>query len=64
MSKSQIVKGSTVRLRPDVKHHVCPPDRENNKTAVVFAVLSEGRLHLEQDLVGCKWWNVTDVELV
>lgn len=58
-----IAAKSVVRLRSTVKNHECPEGRVDNKTAVVRAVLTEGRVWLEDDLVGCQWWNIDDLEL-
>lgn len=56
--------GQTVRLKSTVKHHTCPAGRDNHRTAVITAVLPAGGLFFGEDLRGCKWWNVVDVELV
>lgn len=62
-ARTVIAKNSVVRLRSTVKHHECPEGRVDNKTAVVRDVLSEGRVWLQEDLVGCQWWNLDDLEL-
>ncbi len=58
-----IAENSVVRLRATVQNHECPEGRVDNKTAVVRSVLSEGRIWLKEDLAGCQWWNIDDLEL-
>ena len=57
-----IKAGSVVKLKPSVRH-ICPEGRDDNLTAKVRAVLSEGRLVMAEDLRGCKYWNANDVDI-
>lgn len=57
--------GSTVKLKPSVKHD-CPKGREDNNSAKVLSFLDdiEGGVYLDRDLHGCKYWNVQELELL
>lgn len=59
----RIAAKALVKLKAERQPHTCPEGREDNATATVLAILSDGRLHLSQDLHGCRWWNIDDVEL-
>jgi hypothetical protein len=61
---TNIVLGSEVKLKASVKNHICPVGRENNKTAKIANIINGNELMMDQDLQGCKWWNIEDVELV
>ncbi|MDU8350604.1 hypothetical protein RYA05_01725 [Pseudomonas syringae pv. actinidiae] len=64
MSNQALIKeGSTVKLKASVRHVRCPEGREDNHSAKVRTVMSDGRLMMDQDLRGCKHWNIEDVEL-
>lgn len=39
----------------------CPEGREDNRTAEVWAISSNGAVHFNRDLRGCRHWNVDDV---
>jgi hypothetical protein len=60
----------TVKLKPEVlakSHHFCPEGREDNSTSVIVSFLTgqyDGGVYLQFDLHGCKYWNVSDLELV
>lgn len=60
-----IKPGDIVRLKRGVTSS-CPVGRDNNVMAQVKTLLPdvEGGLFMEQDLRGCRYWNVADVELV
>jgi hypothetical protein len=58
--------GDSVRLRKGIKAK-CPEGRENNKTARIEAKLDDyanGAVKLDRDLVGCRYWNVEDLEVI
>ena len=59
-------EGDTVKLSLSVKNHECPEGRDDNSTAVIRATYGEdGRCcHLDQDLHGCRFWNMDDLEPV
>lgn len=63
--QTQIMPGDVVRLKADVTH-TCPPGREDNETATVRTRLQdvEGGLMMAEDLRGCRFWNVADLEIV
>lgn len=62
--------GDTVELKPMSHagmHHVCPEGRTNNVSATVRAFMGEdcpGGLVMDQDLRGCLYWNINDVQKV
>lgn len=45
---------------------LCPPGRENNKTAKIlrFLVGIDGGAVLDRDLHGCKFWNIDALSVV
>lgn len=61
-----IKEGVIVRLKPSVNWHGCPEGRIDNKTAKVLHVYGEerDRVMMEQDLEGCLFWNMNDLEVV
>lgn len=58
--------GSTVRLSKD-SNHTCPKERDNHRTARIVGHLrsiGEGAVLTDRDLRGCRYWNISDLELV
>jgi hypothetical protein len=61
--KPHIKKGVEVSLLPEIKlSFTCPEGRYPNLTAVVLVELPYGGLVMDRDLMGCRYWNKTDVE--
>lgn len=59
---SIIKVGMIVRLRGEVsQHHRCPKGRENNRTAEVLSIGTEGEVFLNHDLRGTRHWNIDDL---
>lgn len=62
---SSITIGTTIRLLPAVAAGwQCPEGRQDNKTATVAALLEDGGIRTDDDLGGCRYWHVSDVEAV
>lgn len=60
-----IKPGDTVKLSPLVKNHTCPEGRDDNDTATVSTTYGVGgrSVQLNEDLHGCKYWNMDDLDL-
>lgn len=66
MRTKKITEGSTIRLKPGTVVGAIPEGRKNHRTAKVRSFLSdiEGGIFTDRDLRGCRYWNISDVELV
>jgi hypothetical protein len=58
--------GDKVRVKEGVVVSKTSEGRENNKTAIVRALLSdiEGGVQTDRDLCGLRYWNAEDLEVV
>ncbi|MND22847.1 hypothetical protein D3C76_165480 [compost metagenome] len=62
--------GDTVKLKPGSHadmHHECPEGRDNSPTAVIRGFMGSdypGGVVMDQDLRGCRYWNVADLQKV
>jgi hypothetical protein len=58
--------GDKVRVKEGIAIGKIPEGRENNKTAIVRAVLEdiEGGVQTDRDLCGLRYWNAEDLEVV
>lgn len=69
-SPDTIKVGDTVELNPlshAGMHHQCPEGRADNKTAVIRNFMGEaypGGVVVEDDLRGCRFWNINDLQKV
>ena len=69
-SPDTIKIGDTVELKPGSHaqlHHTCPEGRDNNPTAVIRGFMGNdypGGVVMEQDLRGCRYWNIADLRKV
>lgn len=64
MTATQTIQpGDTVKLKKGVKH-TCPEGRDNKRTAVVRSIYNGDNVMMEDDLRGCLYWNIDDLELV
>jgi hypothetical protein len=62
--------GDTVELKPCSHagmYHQCPEERADNPTAVIRGFMGDdypGGVVMEQDLRGCRYWNIADLQKV
>lgn len=64
---SEFKPGTVVRLKPTVEVGPIPKGRADNETATIRANVSQysaGAVFTEQDLRGCRFWNIEDLEVV
>lgn len=56
--------GDKVMMHPNT-NHTCPEGRVYNKTARIVSFMDQetykGGVMLDQDLRGCKFWNIKDL---
>lgn len=62
-SLDRITVGTKVRLKKHI-NHICPDGRIDNLEAEVSRFLGDGKLFFSEDLRGCQWWHIDDVEKV
>ena len=64
MKQGILKPGDRVRLLVSVKRQPVPEGRQDFRSATIRAMGTDGAVHLDRDLNGMRWWNVSDLQRV